>query len=135
MSNETQNTAQVASEVLAQNLVERYIAAWNEANPAHRNTLIAQTFADDVRYIDPLMEGQGHAGINALVQGVQAQFAGHRFRQIGRIDTHHDWVRFSWALAPADGPALVGGTDIARIGADGRLQSVTGFLDLVPGAA
>ncbi|MBC8163465.1 MAG: nuclear transport factor 2 family protein, partial [Roseiflexaceae bacterium] len=67
-----------------------------------------------------------------MVQGVQDQFPGYRFRQIGTLDTHHDHVRFSWELAPADGPAVAAGTDVAIIAPDGRLRTVIGFLDQVP---
>jgi hypothetical protein len=81
------------------------------------------------------MQGEGQSGIDALVQGVHAQFAGHRFRQTSAIDTHHDRLRFSWELAPEDGPAVVAGTDFGVVAADGRLQTITGFFDQTPGAS
>ena len=81
------------------------------------------------------MEGEGHAGIDALVQAVQQQFPGYRFRQIGAVDGHHNHVRFSWELGLAEGQAPIGGTDVATLAADRRLQRVLGFLDKVPAAA
>lgn len=112
-------------------LIERYIAVWNETNAARRRELIAQTWTEDARYIDPLMEGAGQDGIDAMIGGAQAQFPGFVFSLIGKADAHHDCVRFSWALGPEDGDALVKGTDFATVVGD-RLQSVTGFLDQVP---
>lgn len=114
-------------------LIDRYFAAWNETDATRRRELIAQTWANDASYLDPLMQGDGHAGIDAMIQGVQTQFPGHSFRQIGKVDGHHDRVRFSWELAPEGGAMLVAGTDFATISADGKLQSVTGFLDHAPG--
>jgi SnoaL-like domain len=112
-------------------VIDRYFAVWNESDAARRRELIAQTWTEDAAYIDPLMEGAGHAGIDAMVAGVQTQFPGHRFRLTSPIDAHHDRVRFTWELAPENGAALVKGTDFGVIVGE-RLQSVTGFLDQVP---
>lgn len=116
-------------------LIDRYFAAWNETDADRRHDLIAQTWAENAAYLDPLMQGDGHAGIDAMIQGVQTQFPGFRFTQVGQVDAHHDRVRFSWDLGPADGPSVVSGTDFAVITEDGRLQTVTGFLDKVPASA
>jgi hypothetical protein len=115
-------------------LVQRYFAIWNEADADRRRELIGQTWADDASYIDPMMRGDGHAGIDAMIQGVQNNFAGHLFRQIGAVDSHNGHLRFAWELAPAHGPVLVAGTDFAAVSADNRLQTVIGFLDLAPAA-
>jgi hypothetical protein len=113
-------------------LIDRYLSAWNETDAGRRRDLIARTFAEGASYLDPVMQGDGHAGIDALIAGVHARFPGHRFCRIGEVDAHHDRVRFSWALAPADGAALVKGTDFAVLGGDARMASVTGFFDLLP---
>jgi hypothetical protein len=113
-------------------VVGRYFAAWNETDAARRRALIAQTWADDASYIDPLMQGQGHAGIDAMIAAVQERFVGHQFHQIGTVDAHHDRLRFAWELAPEGGVAIVAGTDFGLVAADGRLQTITGFLDQVP---
>src|SRR5262249_18283070 len=110
-------------------VVNRYFAIWNETDAARRRELIARTWKEDASYLDPLMQGDGHAGIDALVQGVQAQFPGYRFRQTGAVDAHHDHIRFWGELAPANGPAAVAGTDFGVVAVDGRLQTIVGFLD------
>jgi hypothetical protein len=79
------------------------------------------------------MSGEGHDGIDAMIGAVQIQFPGYRFRRVGELDAHHDRVRFTWELGPEDGVALAGGVDFGVI-VDGRLQSITGFLDFAPGA-
>lgn len=116
-------------------LVQRYIASWNETDPARRRSLIAATWTEDALYLDPLMRGEGHGGIDAMIAAVQQRFPGHRFRRTGQVDGHNDRVRFGWSLGPEDGPALAGGLDVGVIAGDGRLQSVTGFLDTLPAAA
>lgn len=49
------------------------------------------------------MDGTGHDAIDALVEGAQQQFPGFRFRQLGAVDGHHGYVRFSWELGPEGG--------------------------------
>jgi hypothetical protein len=114
-------------------LIDHYIAVWNETDAERRRALIARTWSETASYVDPLMQGDGRAGIDAMVRGVQERFPGHRFRRTGTVEGHHDRVRFSWELALQDGPAIAKGTDFGTV-MDGRLQAVTGFLDQVPAA-
>lgn len=115
-------------------LVDRYFAAWNETDAEQRRKLIAQTWTSDARYLDPLIAGEGHAGIDAMIAGVQQQFAGYQFRHIHAVDAHHDCIRFSWELGLAGQAAVAAGTDFGIVSADGRLQQITGFLDHTPAA-
>ena len=112
-------------------LIDRYIAIWNETDAARRRDLIARTWTEDAAYIDPLMRGQGREGIDTMTQGVQAQFPGLRFRRTSNVDTHNDRVRFAWELGPDGGTARAGGIDFGII-VGGRLQAITGFLDFAP---
>jgi SnoaL-like domain len=112
-------------------LIGRYIAAWNETNAERRRSLIARTFADAASYVDPMMESHGHAELDAMISGVQERFPALRFRLAGAVDTHHGSVRFSWELTPDTGEPVAKGTDFAVLAEDGRLLSVTGFLDAV----
>lgn len=112
-------------------LAESYIEIWNETDTAARKALIADTWTADASYTDPLADVTGHDAIDGLVAAVQAQFPGFVFRRLGEVDTHHAFLRFSWEAGPADGAAVVAGTDVALI-SNGRLRRVVGFLDLVP---
>jgi hypothetical protein len=113
-------------------VIDRYIACWNEADPSRRRALIAETFTERAAYCDPMLAGEGHAGIDALIATAQGQFPGLAFSRRGTADAHHDRLRFAWALGPAGGAAVAGGTDMAVLAADGRLASVTGFIDFAP---
>ena len=115
-------------------LVDRYIASWNEPDPARRRALIAETFTPDARYRDPLMSGDGHDALDALIAAVHARFPTFRFAVSRAAEAVGDHVRFSWTLGPAGVPAPIEGTDFARLSADGRLAMVHGFLDRVPQA-
>jgi hypothetical protein len=115
-------------------VVERYIAMWNETGADARRAIIAETWTDDAAYLDPLMAGEGPDGIDAMVAGAQQQYPGVRFELTAGPDRHHDRVRFAWRMVGGDGGAeLARGVDFATVADDGRLRSVTGFLE--PGAA
>ena len=115
-------------------LVDRYIALWNETDDARRRELIAETWTASATYVDPMMRSEGHAGIDAMIRGVQERFPGFRFSPIGTVDAHNDRVRFSWALGRQGGEALVKGTDFGEIAEGERFKAVTGFIDQMPPA-
>lgn len=109
-------------------LIDRYIAMWNETDVERRRALIAQTWTKTASYLDPAVQGEGQDGIDAMVRAVQERFPGHRFRRTSSVDAHHDRVRFAWTLAPESGAAVVSGVDFGLLAGD-RLQAITGFFD------
>jgi hypothetical protein len=111
-------------------LVDSYIALWNETDAGRRRALIAQTFTGDARYVDPLMAGEGLDGIDAMVAAAQAQYPGTRFELAGAPDHYKDRVRFGWHLRAGEGGDLLAtGLDFGMLAEDGRLHSITGFLE------
>ena len=109
----------------------RYIAAWNETDAAERGALLGAAFTDDISYADPIMQGDGHEGVGALIAGVHQKFAGFRFSLKGTPDGFANYIRFSWALGPEGTDSVIEGTDVGII-KDGKLNMVRGFLDKVP---
>src|SRR5215470_13736955 len=99
----------------------RYIELWNERAPHRRREMLAANWTTDARYVDPLMAGDGHDGVDALISGVQQKFPDFKFTLIGEPD------------GAADSP--IKGTDFAVLSKDGRIRSITGFLDQVPQGA
>jgi hypothetical protein len=113
-------------------LIERYLACWNERDEAARRALVAQTWTEDARYTDPLADVEGAAAIEQTIAAVQAQFPEFVFSPIGSVDAHHQQARFSWGLGPAAQEPVIVGFDVAVTAPDGRISSVLGFLDRVP---
>ncbi len=118
----------------AAQLADRYIAVWNEADPALRRALLADGWADNATYVDPLMAGDGLEGIGALIGAVHERFPGFRFALSGSVDGYADKIRFSWTFGPDNEPNMIKGSDVALV-EDERLKSVIGFLDKVPAGA
>ena len=121
---------------MAHGLIDRYLAAWNAADPADRTAAVSRAFTPDATYTDPLASVGGHDAIAAVIAGARDMFPGHEFRAHGSPDAHHDLVRFGWELVPTGGgePTVVG-FDVAVLAADGRMRAVHGFLDKVPPGA
>jgi hypothetical protein len=117
-------------------LVVNYLAAWNERDPARRYDIIARTWTDGGSYLDAHRGGEGHAALDAMIAWAQSQFPGYRLRLVSKIEAHNGRIRFSWAAGGAeDAPLFLAGTDFATVAPDGRLQSVTGFVDAAPAPA
>jgi hypothetical protein len=116
-------------------LVDTYLAMWNETDAARRAQHIARAWVADGRYLDPLLEAEGHAALGEMVTGVQTKFPGHRFRRTSGVDVHHGELRFGWELVAPDGTVVVRGIDVGAFGTDGRLSRITGFFGDLPQAA
>jgi hypothetical protein len=111
-------------------LINRYIEAWNEPDGERRRELVAAVWTDDGSYLDPLMSGAGHDSIATMIGLAQQQFPEHRFELSFGPDAHNQRVRFAWRLyGPDGGDAVAAGADFAALAGDGRLRSVTGFLE------
>lgn len=119
-----------------QSAAARYFEAWNATEPESLAKAVAEAWTPDGSYTDPLADVTGHERIAAVIAGAHEQFPGFVFRPLGTVDGHHDTARFAWELVnEADGSAPVAGFDVVTLDAEGRIRSVLGFLDRVPGGA
>jgi hypothetical protein len=107
-----------------QEIVERYLAAWNEKDAQRRRGLVDALWAEDGSYTDPLADAHGRAEIDGLIGAVQQQFPDFVFTLGGPVDAHHEQARFTWHI----------GFDVAVVNGGGQIRSVYGFLDKVPAA-
>jgi ketosteroid isomerase-like protein len=118
-----------------QEIIKRYLEAWNETDASVRRELVASLWAADGSYTDPLADVRGPEAIAGLIGAAQQQFAGLVFTLGGPVDANHDQARFTWHLGPDGGEPVVIGFDVVVLSEDGRIASVHGFLDKVPAAA
>ncbi|MGS2617159.1 nuclear transport factor 2 family protein [Micromonospora sp. LZ34] len=112
--------------------VERYVRFWNTGEPDQQQRLAVETFTDDIRY---------HAEIGVLT-GRQAlidfhdQFTQHVstavFQGREQPQIHHDRARLRWEIEVQQGQSFAAGTDTLVFAPDGRISSVTTFLDRAP---
>jgi hypothetical protein len=115
-------------------LVNRYIATFNETDPERRRRLIGDLYTATARYTDPQVELEGTDQIEAFIAGTQEHFPGYAFSLGGDIDAHHGQARFNWlATAPGQSEPAYIGFDVL-VAEDGRVSSVYGFIDKAPAA-
>ncbi|MFZ5782054.1 MAG: nuclear transport factor 2 family protein [Pseudomonadota bacterium] len=114
-------------------VIESYVASWNETDPSRRKAAVAAACVADATYRDPVMASDGQAGLDAMLAGVQEKFPGFVLKRTSKIDHHNHAVRFTWSLGPASGPSVVEGVDFATLAPDGRLATIVGFIDKMPG--
>ena len=117
-----------------QKIATSYIELWNERAADRRRDMLKANWTDDATYVDPLMSGDGRDGVDALIAGVQQRFPEFRFRLLGEPNGFGDRLRFSWGLGPDGVDSPIKGTDFATL-IDGKIRSITGFLDQVPQGA
>lgn len=111
-------------------IVACYLAAWNEHDPGKRHELVRQTWTSSGTYLDAHRHGEGVDGIDAMIAAAQAKFPAHRLQRASAIETHHGFVRFRWvAGGTPEAPRVLAGTDVFVLADDGRVQTVTGFVD------
>jgi len=115
-------------------IARRYIDLWNERMPSRRREMLSADWTADAKYIDPVTSGDGLDGVDALIAGVQQRFPDFKFKLIGEPNGYGDQVRFSWGLGPDGVDSPIKGTDFAVL-KEGRIRSITGFLDELPRGA
>ena len=112
-----------------QEIVDRYLATFNEADADRRRAEISALYGPDGTYTDPHVELRGAEQIDAFIASTQERFPGYEFRLGGPIDAHHNQARFQWHASPAGDPEPVYvGFDVI-VADGGRVRGVYGFLD------
>lgn len=106
-----------------------YLALWNEADDDARTLALTEGWTADARYADPLMQGEGPAGISAMIAATRTHFPGHRFELTGTPDGHGPFTRFCWNLVSPDKQTVARGMDVARLDEAGRVREVIGFIE------
>jgi hypothetical protein len=115
-------------------ILDTYFAMWRTTDAAERADLVAKAFTEDARHVDQHADANGHAQLVEMIAGVHAGFPGFQMARTSGVDRFGDQLRFAWELNGADGTPIVAGLDVAGLGADGRLQRVTGFWGDLPAA-
>lgn len=115
-------------------IIQAYMAAWNEADEGKRRELLAKAWADGATYTDPMAHAAGIDEVVALVSQFQSQMPGATIVQTSGVDEHHERLRFGWAMKGPDGSTRMEGIDVGELAGDGRIKSITGFFGPLPPA-
>ncbi|WP_246411766.1 nuclear transport factor 2 family protein [Amycolatopsis dendrobii] len=113
-------------EIDAGEFASRYVAVWNESDPAARRAAIASLWAEDGVQFTESAEYRGHDELERRVGEAFEEFvggAGFAFRTAGDAVGRHSTVRFSTCMVPAAGGEVAWtGFVVAELGEDGRIR-------------
>jgi hypothetical protein len=110
----------------ANELVAKFIGAWNAETQSERRRLLEATCNQQTRFISSYGE---HMGIEAQLEAIAAfRRQNPRGRCSARLLVdHHGWLLISWVTEFGDGRAPLRGIDTGLIGAGGRLTQMVSF--------
>ena len=117
----------------ANELVERYVAIWNESDEAARRAGVVQLWADGGAHFTSQSESRGYDEIAARITRNFDRFVSagdYRFRSLNNICAHHGTVKFNWAMMPSNGGmAELVGFDFFVLDEEGKIQSDYQFIE------
>lgn len=113
-------------------IIEAYMAAWNEPDEAKRDALLRTCWADDGIYTDPGVYLVGAKALSARIAQKQGERPGARLVFLSIVDSHHGHFRFHWRLVNADGSHGPKSVDFGAQASDGRIALMVGFFGSPP---
>lgn len=117
-------------------LVERYVALWNEADLAERRRMIAELWSEEGVHANKRTEWRGHAQMMERVTGSYEKSirdGGYRFETAGNAEGYRNVVRFNWYMRPASGGKVAAqGFELLVLDDGGRIAADYQFIDPTP---
>jgi uncharacterized protein YndB with AHSA1/START domain len=116
----------------AADLVNGWFGAWSLTNEEERAQALARIATAGVQFRDRFGLTDGLADLSAHIAGSQRFMPGVRLELRGGISHCQGTVLAPWVAMAADGKERMSGTNVFVLGPDGRIESVTGLLNLAP---
>jgi len=131
-------------------LTSRYVAAWNEPDPARRRQAIEGLWAEDGSHVlqppaefrqaaaglgfsSAALEARGHDELEVRVTRAYQDFVApgeFTFRPRDNAGVLRNVVKFSWEMVPSGGgQAAATGLEILILGPDGRIEADYQFIE------
>lgn len=131
-------------------LVERYVALWNEPDPERRRATVRAVWTEDggqilqppeeireqaaaIGFFGSVLEARGYRALEQRVAVAYKQFVAPgdaAFRRRGTVVQLGEVLKFEWEYAPLDGgPPTGGGTEFVLLAPDGRIRTDYQFID------
>jgi hypothetical protein len=114
-------------------LIDRYIAVWNEPDTDLRRKGVISLWADDGANLTRTLEARGYEALEARVTRAHEKWVKDErfvFRARKGVAHHHNVVTFSWEMVPsAGGRVATLGSELFILADDGRIQFDYQFLE------
>ena len=117
-------------------LVDRYIAVWNEPDAEARRKNIPTLWTEDGANLTKSLEARGYEALEARIASAHEKFVrtgGFVFKSMNRTESHHNVVTFHWIMVPAaGGEVAAAGVNFIILDDDGRIRCDYQFTDALP---
>lgn len=117
----------------AEDLAQRYIHIWNEADPAARRAQVAALWTENGTHYVRVREVHGHADLETRVATSHQTNVAERnywFEVAGLVEPLRDMVKFNWRMVPKGGGAVAAtGLIVCLLAEDGRIRIDYQFID------
>lgn len=125
----------VANEVYADaaGAVDAWFGAWGDADEGKRGETLARIAAPQIQFQDRFSLLDGVADLSAHIGAAQRFMPGIGLRRKGDVRQCQGTVLADWIAAGADGKERMSGTSVFVFRPDGRIGSVTGVTNPLPG--
>jgi hypothetical protein len=108
-------------------LVERYVAIWNDPDPAARKAAIPHLWIENGANFTSSIEARGYPALEARIAGAHDRYVAtgeHRFRSSGEVQAHHGAARLRWEMVRTDsGEVAASGCEFLVLADDGRIDT------------
>ena len=114
-------------------LVERYVAVWNDPDPASRRATVLELWVEDGVNFTSSLEARGYADLEARVTRAHDRYVAtgeHRFCLADEVQAHHGAAKLHWEMVRTDtGEVAAAGLELFLLGEDGRIVADYQFLE------
>lgn len=107
--------------------VDRWFAAWSEADPAARTAMLEECASDDVRMQDQWSCLHGRSELATHIGICLAMAQGTRMQRAGEPRHCQGTALIDWTASDAAGNPRGKGTNVVELAPDGRIAAVVGF--------
>ena len=112
-------------------IIERYVRFWNAEFAGDQRRLADLAFTDDVAYHAPIGVIRGADALIGFRNEFSHRMGAVEFRLSAEPDVLDDRARLRWEVL-VEGQSFAAGTDVVLLAEDGRISSVSAFLDRAP---
>ncbi|WP_418003212.1 nuclear transport factor 2 family protein [Mycobacterium sp. PDNC021] len=91
------------------------LAVFDERDPQRRAAAIAETYSEDVQWIDDEGTVIGHEQLNIKTAELQEKLTGLHFSKAGPVRRTRGLGFLAWELSTPDGVTVASGFDVAEI--------------------
>ncbi|MEY3787606.1 MAG: hypothetical protein RLZ75_1813 [Pseudomonadota bacterium] len=110
-------------------LIDTYCEVWNESDLLIRAERLAEVWALDATYTDPMVHAISSSELLRHIDNMREILPPDvKIIRTSCIDEHHKLIRFSWQIVQSEGAVFSDGVDFVEISNEGKIQRIIGFI-------